>query len=306
MAIKEIKKDKLVWINIDKTDDSAIDYLKKNYKFHQLDLEDIQSEGQTPKIDVYEDYLFLVLDAPRWHGGSQQIKSQEVDIFVGENFLITIQHHKSKEMKNFFYRCMNNKKIKQDWMSKNSGFLLYKLLEAFFHETRPILNNFGKQISAVENEIFEDEPDNDVIKQLAFHRRNVLNFRRIIDPQRYLMSNLSHTRKSFMDESLSIYFDNIRDYLDKLWAIVETYKETIGGLHLTVESIINQKTTKVISILTVISVSLLPLTLLSGIYGMNVAGLPFANNPTWIWGFFIGLLALILSTIWILKKRKWL
>lgn len=305
MAIKEIKKNNLSWINIDRVDEEAITYLKQHFNFHQLDLDDIQSESQTPKIDVYKNYLFLVLQFPQWQGESKQVKTYELDLFVGPDYLVTIQHTKSKEIKNFFYRCMNNRKINQEWLSQSSGFLLYKLIEALFHQTRPILNTIGRQISKIENDIFGGEQTTSEIMELALHRTNMLTFRRIIDPQRYLMSNLSHTRLPFLDESLSLYFDNLRDYLDKLWSVVETYKETIAGLHLTVESILTRRTNKIITVLTVLSASLLPLTLLSGIYGMNIS-LPFAQTPGVVWLMFLVLLGIIFGAIGIMKKHHWL
>jgi len=306
MSVKEIKQQNLTWVNIGKVNGETIDYLKKKHKFHHLDVEDIQSEIQNPKLDVYKNYLFLILQFPQWKFSSKKIVPHEVDIFVGENFLITIQHGKNKEIKNFFYRCMNNRKIKSDWMNGSSGYLLYRLLEALYGKTRPLLNNIGKQISGIENEIFAGEEDLHAIRQLALHRRNVLSFRRILDPQRYIISTLSNTRKTFLDESLSLYFDDIRDYLDKLWVIADTYKETIDGLHLTVESLINQRTNKVIGALTVISVSLLPLTLLSGIYGMNITGLPHATNPKFVWMLFAGFASIIVFIIFVMKKKKWL
>ncbi|MBI2436625.1 MAG: magnesium transporter CorA family protein [Candidatus Magasanikbacteria bacterium] len=306
MSVKEIKQGALTWIHISKVNEESIAYLKKAHKFHHLDFEDIQSESQNPKLDVYDSYLFLVFHFPEWKQNSKKIVPHEIDFFVGENYMITVQHGKNSEVKDFFYRCMNNRKIKNSWMSKNSGFLLYKLLESLFNESRPMLNSLGKQISAIENDIFAGEQDVQEIKELAMLRRDVLSFRRMLDPQRYLVSTISHTRKSFLDETLSIYFDNIKDYLDKLWVIADTYKETIDGLHLTVESLVNQKTNKVIGALTAISVSLLPLTLLSGIYGMNISGLPHANNPKWVWFMFIGLACIIVTSIVLMKRKKWL
>jgi magnesium transporter len=305
MSIKTLSQKNLTWVNIDKIDEEALEYLKKNYNFHHLDYEDLLSEQQMPKIDSYKDYLFIVLKFPHWKTNDKTVTAHGVDIFIGDNYLITIQHTKSKEMKNFFYRCMNNRKVKADWMS-NSGFLLYRLIEALFKNTQPVLNNLGKQLSLVEQKVYKGEQDTGVIKELAIHRRNVLHFRRVLDPQRYLIANLANTRKVFMDEELSLYFDDINDYLNKIWAVIETYKETINGLHVTVESLINQRTNKVISILTVISVSLLPLTLFSGIYGMNISNLPFAQNPTWVWLMFMGLAGVIVLIILIMKKKKFL
>jgi magnesium transporter len=306
MSIKTLTQEKLTWINIDKIDAEALKYLKDNYSFHHLDFEDLQSEQQTPKLDSYKNYLFLVLQFPHWRASDQTVVAHEIDVFVGEGYLITIQHTKSKEMKNFFYRCMNNRKVKADWMSDSSGYLLFRLIEALFQNSRPILSNIGKQIYKLEEVIFDGELDTEMVRKLAVHRRSVLNFRRIVDPNRYLVSTLSHTRKPFLDEKLSIYFDDVSDFVNKIWSITDSYKDTINGLHVTVESLINQRTNKVIGTLTVISVALLPLTLLSGIYGMNVTGLPFSKNPTWVWGMFASLILVILIVIGVLKKKRWL
>lgn len=304
--IKEIKQHNLVWINIDRVDKESLAYLKKHYNFHHLDMEDLQSETETPKIDVYKTYLFLVLQFPHWSSASQTVIPFEVDFFIGDGYVITVQHTKSKEMKNFFYRCMKNRRVKREWMSSTSGYLVYKIIEALFQNSRPILNNIGRRISEIENTIFDGTVQASQVRQLALYRRNVLGFRRIIDPQRYLIANLSHTRKPFLNEDTSLYFDDINDYLNKLWAIVDTYKDTIQGLHVTLESLINQKTNKVIGALTAISVSLLPLTLLSGIYGMNIIGLPFANKPHIVWGIFGSLATVILVFIVWGRKNGWL
>ena len=182
---------------------------------------------------------------------------------------------------------------------------MYRLIEELFENTRPILNNIGKQISTVESAIFAGEQDTGIIKRLGGHRRNILLFRRILEPQRYLVSTLSHTRKSFLDEHMSLYFDNVHDSLNNMWAIVETFKETVDGLHVTVESLINRRINKLITVLTAFSVSLLPLNLLAGIYGMNIA-LPFQNQPNVIWIMFVVLTSLIILLIYALKRHKWL
>ncbi len=305
MAIKKLTEKNLTWINIDHINTEALKFLKNNYSFHHLDLEDIQSESQTPKIDTYKDYLFVVLQFPIWQASTKRVISYEIDMFIGENYVITIQHGNGKEIKNLFFKCLKNKTQKKEWMGKNSGFLLYNIIESLFQNSRPILNNIGKNIDSVETDIFEEIPDGSVVRELGIHRRNVLTFRRIIDPQRYLISNLSHIRKTFLGEDLSIYFDDINDYLSKLWSIVTSFKDTIDGLHVTIESLLTRRTNKVISTLTVLSASLLPLTLLSGIYGMNIP-LPLSNEPNLVWIVFGGVLFIILLTIAIMKNKRWL
>lgn len=305
MSIKEIKQKNLRWINVSEVGPDALAYLKDNFQFHPLDLEDVMGESQTPKIDIYKEYLFLILHFPEWKAENKKVLAHEIDFFVGPEYLITIQNGKDKEVKDFFYNCINNKAIRTEWMNQSSGYLLYRLLEALFSRTRPLLNDIGKQISDAENKIFAGNQDVSIIRLLSAHRRNVQTIRRMIDPQRYLMSNLSHIRKLFLDEQLSVYFDNLKDYLDKLWSIADSYKETIESLHHTVESILNQTTNKVLETLTFISVALLPLTLFSGIYGMNIAGLPFAEDPTGVWILFSVLTVFVIGIIVYMKKR-WL
>ena len=305
MAIKTLSEQSLTWIFIDRVNKESLNHLKTKYAFHPLDIEDIQSESQTPKIDTYKNYLFMVLQFPYWQAASKKVSAFEVDIFIGPGYVITIQHGRNKELKNLFFRCMRNKTLKKEWMGNGPGFLLYNIIEQLFLTSRPVLNNIGKQIDALENEIFEDHPDADLVRELAIHRRNVLSFRRIIDPQRYLMSNLSHIRKPFLTENMSLYFDDLHDYLSKFWSIITSFKDTIDGLHVTVESLMTRRTNKVIGMLTVISVSLLPLTLLAGIYGMNIA-LPFADNPMVVWYMFGGLFSFIILSIVVMRRGKWL
>jgi magnesium transporter len=188
-------------------------------------------------------------------------------------------------------------------MNGQPGFLLYNLIAALFKETRPILNNIGKHISLVEQEVFSGEQGTHLIKELARHRRNVLMFGSIIEPQRYIMSNLAHTHKPFLNQELRDYFDDVRDHLDKFWAIIEAYKENVHGLYITVESIINQRTSKVLTILTVISAALLPHTFFFNLYSMNLPGLPLTHHPGVVWWMLIVLTGIVGATLLITLRR---
>jgi magnesium transporter len=305
MSIQTAKNESLTWVNIPQISDDVIAYLEKNYDFHELDIEDIQEQTQTPKLDVYKDYIFLVMQFPHWNSDKQRVGMHEMAVFLGDKYLITVQRGGSQEIQTFFSRCMESATIKEEWMAGSSSFLLYNILEAMFHNTQPILTRIGKELNMLEEEIYEDDHDTDTIRELARHRRNILNFRRLLDPQRYLISNLSHIRKPFMDQDIAIYIDDIHDFLNKLWSIVNSYKDTVNGLHITVESLINQRTNKVISALTVVSASLLPLTLLAGIYGMNIT-LPYSDRPMFVWGLFGLVGALIITIILVMKKKHWI
>lgn len=288
MPQKEIKEAGLSWIYLDNTNNDAIKYLKNNYNFHELDLEDIQTGGsQVPKLDIYKNYLFLVIQFPEWHEGKNALSRNEVYIFFGNGYVITIEPEQTKIMDNIFSNCLKNNQIKKDWMGKSSAYLLYNILEAIFHTSQPILSELGKKLTQAEEEIFQDKPDISLIREIAIYRRYILKFRRVIDPQRYIIANLSHIRRSFLDESMGLYFDDLTDFLNKQWSILESFRDTIEGLHVTLETLTTQHTNQTINFLTLISVGLMPLTLLSSIYGMNILHLPFANNPIYVWLLFV-------------------
>lgn len=304
MSSKILTEGKLTWLNIEAVTPEILTNLKETYNFHQLDLDDLASEStQIPKADVYKNYVFLVLHIPEWSHVEKKIIIAQVNIFVGENFVVTVPHRGNKEVKALFFRCLKNRTIRHEWMKGSAGFLLYNIISALFLEARPLLNNIGKHIALAEEEVFSGEQNTKLIKELARHRRNILIYRSIIEPQRYVISSLVNIRRPFLEEGLTVYFDDIRDYLDKLWAIVETYKETINGLYMTVESIINQRTNKILLVLTVISASFLPHTLLFNMYGMNLPNLPLAEHANFVWGLLGTLTVVVITSLLFLMRR---
>ncbi len=310
MEKKIITEGNLTWTHLENVNQEILVELKAKYNFHQLDLDDVTSEStHIPKVDVYKNYVFLVLHLPHWNPQEKKITINQVMFFVGENFVISIPHRDAKEVRGLFFRCLKNHTLKKEWMGGSAGLLLYHIIAELFREVRPLLNNIGKHVALVEEEVFSGEQNTRLIKELAGHRRNILMYRNIIDPQRYVITSLTNVRRSFLEENLVIYFDDIRDYLDKLWAIVETYKETINGLYITVESIMNQRTNKILLVFTVISAAFLPHTLLFNLYGMNLDKLPLAGHERWIWAIFGGLTVAVISVLLFflrrMKKNGW-
>ncbi|MBP7992896.1 MAG: magnesium transporter CorA family protein [Candidatus Magasanikbacteria bacterium] len=304
MPGKILTEGKVTWSFIEEATPEILAELKSVYKFHQLDLDDVGSDStHIPKVDVYKNYLFLVLHVPEWSSSEKKITIGQVSFFIGENYVISISHRGNKSIRGLFFRCLKNRGLRQEWMSGSSGLLLYHILAAMFQEARPLLNNIGKHVALVEDEVFSGEPNTKLIKELAGHRRNILLYRNIIDPQRYVITSLSNMRRPYLEENLTIYFDDIRDYLDKLWAIIETYKETVNGLYMTVESIINQRTNKILLVLTVVSASFLPHTLLFNMYGMNLPNLPLADHANFVWGVFGTLTVAVITALLFLMRR---
>jgi len=307
MKIAKVKTQHLTWININDPDESTADYLKKLKKrFHPLNIQDCIEINQTPKIDIYRHYTFLVLHFPVYHFKEQRIRIYELNIFIGKNYLITVPEVEIDILEKYFkyYKNVVAKKESKGFKG-TSSFLLYKILDRIYRSTLPLINTIGKNIDQAEEQIY-GERTKLAVKELMVIRRNVLHLRRIIEPQLLIITTLANLKVKFFSEEISVYYKDIRDYLNRVWATIQGYKDFVEGLNDTNEALISHRTNEVIKALTIISVSLLPLTLISGIYGMNIVGLPFASHPQALFIISGIMVAVLVGTLFFLKKKDWL
>lgn len=191
-------------------------------------------------------------------------------------------------------------------MSKGSGYFLYMIINDLFEACFPILDEMSKTMNALEVEVFHRDYNRDHLKDILSLKKDIINFRRIIMPQRAIIAQLEHKNKKFLPDNLDVYFDDVVDKIEKMWNNLENIQELVGSLQETNESIISHNTNNVIKILTIFSVIMLPLTFITGFYGMNVEGLPLTGTNSSIQ--FIGgiLLLVALSMIAFFKYKKWL
>jgi len=295
----------LVWLNIEGPTEKTTKTLSKKYKFHHLDLEDCLSKIQRPKIDDYEKYLFIVLHFPYYDKATDSILQDEIDVFVGHKYVITLSPG-NKELHKLFDKVKRSKKLKEKYMGSASGYLLYQIIDSMFGACFPLIDNLSAEIDELESGVFELEKPRDMLKEILSTKKDIINFRRIIIPQRALIAQLEHKNKKFLPENLDVYFDDVVDKVEKTYNNLETLWDIITSLHETNESILSHNTNNIIKILTIFSVIMLPLTFVTGLYGMNVVGLPVAEHRL---AFFVisGFLVLIvLVMLLFFKYKKWI
>jgi len=302
-------KDKdFTWVSINNPQEKEIAYLKRHYKFHDLDLEDCLSEIQRPKIDDYNDYLFIVLHVPIRKGskkGRREVKNTELNIFISQNFVITL-HKDNPTVNKVFADAKKKKKIREDYMGKGTGYFLYMIIDDLFEAGFPLLDDLTKQLNEMEREVFDYDYSKDRLKDILFLKKDIINFRRIIMPQRAIIAQLEHKNKKFLPEKLDIYFDDIVDKIEKLWNNLENLAELIVSLHETNESIISHSTNNIMKVLTLFSVVMLPLTFITGFYGMNIDVLPFAKGDA-SFAIVTGIIGgITLLMIGFFRYKKWL
>lgn len=306
--MKTIIEKGLRWIDVEHPSKADIEQIHKEFPlFHPLTLEDTLSPIQRPKIDVFTDHLFIVLHFPTFEKKRGRVTGAEVDIFLGKDFLVTIHDGRIKPLANLFDDALDNKKIRQEIFLKSSaGFLLYSILNKILDSVFPLLHRIDAELDLIEDRIFEGENISKQIEELSVQRRNILVFRRIINPQRSIMPQI-RDRLSLIGikGEMGVYFNDLVDYVEKAWQTLEEQKEIVEGLHDSTTALLNTTTNDVIRVLTVIAVIFLPLTLIASIFGMNIP-LPFTDKPFALEFILGGMLIILIVMVTIFRKLKWL
>jgi len=308
LNIDSISEGKLTWFYIERPSTDEVDFLKQQFDFHPLNLDDVLSRMQRPKIDEYEDHLFIVLQFPVFDKQSHITRPSEVDIFVGEDYVITV--HCSADLKpltKFFRECQTHEKSRQDYLGRTSAFLLYHILDRLVNYCFPILGKITENIDDVEDLIYTKAVP-ETVRQIAVIRRDLISFRRVIRPQMAVIETLEEEEYPFFKEEQEIYFGDIADHVRKIWDGLEDSKEVVDGLADTSNWLTSHRIQEIMRVLTIVMALLAPATLMASIWGMNVP-LPGGVEPGSLLPF--GILFLIMALIGIgmfifLRRRKWL
>jgi magnesium transporter len=276
--VQRIEAHGLTWLNIESPTEIETAWLAERYEFHPLDLEDVLSRRrQRAKIDEYPDYLFIVLHVPRFDKRTGRLQAAELNVFVAEDLVITLPNEPLKPLSALWSRCERGEAAREQFMSRGSGYLLYEIVDTMYDYCFPILDKIGFKLDSIEDELFEGESD-DLVRDISNIKQEIINYRKIVKPQRATLRLLERSNQRYAPQDLEIYFDDIVDKSERIWDLLENYKEVAEALEATNESVITHKLNDIIRLLTILSTVLLPLTLIASIYGMNVDTLPFSND----------------------------
>ena len=303
LDVQRIEAHGLEWVNIQAPTERAGDWLAEHYEFHPLDLEDVRSRRrQRAKIDIYDGYAFVVLHFPRFDKETGRLMPAELNAFVTDNLVITIPKEPMKALQGLWRRCQHQQDEADRHMSRGSGHLFYEIADTMFDYCFPILDKIGFKLDAIEDELFEGHTDESV-RDISQTKHEILAYRKIISPQRPTLRELEKPLQRFTPHDLELYFDDIVDKNERIWDLLENYKEVVESLETTNEAVITHRLNEVVRTLTVLSAIVLPLTLIAGVYGMNTQGLPFANSGGW--SFLIPVALMVLSAIAMLAWFRW-
>ena len=295
----------LRWINIDEPRLADRQWLADTFGFHELDLEDVASHNQRPKVDEYPDYLFIVMQFPRFDKERGRLHAAELDIFLGPDFVITLPNEEILPLPAMFERTRSREDAREQLMTKGSGYLLYEILDRCVDASFPMLGQLGRKLRRLEDDIFEGGRSSEIVRDLSNAKQEIINFRAVIRPQRAVFRALERAKQRYLTEDLDIYFDDLTDASERIWDVLENFMEIVDGLESTNESVLSHRLNDGLRVLTAVSVILLPLTLVASLFGMNV-DLPGEGSPLAFWTILFAMLAMVAGMVLFFRRRGWL
>ena len=304
LNVEWIKWGRITWVNIEKPTPKDIEYLAENYLFHPLDLEDCRSKKELPKIDEYENYLFLVLHFPVFSKEARVTTPSQVSIFIGGDYVVTVHPGDLKPLSKLFNDCQQNERAREDNMARSSGYLLYRILDRLVDYCFPITNKIIANVEAAEDRLFS-EVTRDTVQEISLLGRDIMAYRRIVRPQPAILKSLEEKDYPFLREDLDVYFGDIGDHIGKIIETLDEYKEVVEGLYKSNDSLFSHRTSEVMKMLTILGTILLPLLLVASLYGMNVP-LPFEDSSLAFT--FIILISLLISggMLFYFRFKRWI
>ncbi|MEN8207948.1 MAG: magnesium/cobalt transporter CorA [Candidatus Fermentibacteria bacterium] len=293
----------VVWINVEGIHDTeTIEKIGELFKLHPLTTEDIVNTMQRPKFEDFNTYLFIVLKMLNYSTINTVMKPEQVSVILGKNFVITFQERPGDVFDSVRERIRESRgRIRKT----GADYLAYALIDAVVDSYFLILETIGDQIEQVEDGvILNQEPD--TISKIHKFKRAMLFMRRTVWPLREEVSLLGKSGSDLVSEPTALFFRNLYDHTIQVIDTVETYRDLISGMHDTYLSSVNNRMNEVMKILTILATIFIPLTFITGLYGMNFRYMP---ELFWKWGYFaaLGLMLVIAAAMLVnFRRKKWL
>lgn len=291
------------WINIDGIHEvELIEKLGKTYGLHPLVMEDILDTTQRPKLENFSTYLFFVTKMLYFDETKKKTEIEQVSIILGRNFVLSFQERVGDVFEPIRKRLRTSA---GELRNRGSDYLAYCLMDAIVDNYFVVLEKLGEEIEFMEEELVKN-PDKKVLRAIHRLKREMITMRRAVWPLREVLNQLERTDSELIAPETRIYLRDLYDHTIQVIETIETFREMVSGMLDIYLSSINNKMNEIMKVLTIIGTIFLPLTFITGIYGMNFRYMP---ELYWKWGYFAVLAFMLIIAIGMLlyfKKKKWL
>lgn len=303
----QLGRHSVTWINVDGLGDAGVlQAIGELFDIHPLAMEDIVNVYQRPKLEEYEKHLFIVSRMPAADGDGS-LATEQISLFLGSDFVLTFQERAGDCFDPVRRRLHENR---GRLIRQSADYLAYTLLDAVTDAYFPVLEQHGEQTQALEDEVLS-HPEENVAARIHALKRELMTTRRAVWPQREMLNALIRDESDFVSDSTRLFLRDCFDHTVQLMDLIETYRETASDLidiHL---SSVSTRLNEVMMVLTVIATIVMPLTLITGIYGMNFDTASRFNMPElkWPFGYFfaLGLMAAValIMVLWF-RRKGWI
>lgn len=291
------------WININGLNHiQDIEKIGKHYNLHPLIMADIANTSQRPKIDVYDDYIFVILKM-LYYDENEDINIEQISLVLGKNYVLSFQEIEGDVFDNVRERLrLANGRIR----THGTDYLLYALIDAIVDHYYIVSETMGNKIEDLEEILFNGELKEDLSIQVLYLKKEVLKIRRAIFPIREIISRIEKNEHVLINPNSLQYYRDIYDHVIQLSDSIDIYREMVWSLMDMYMTSISNKMNEVMKVLTIIATIFIPLTFIAGIYGMNFDHMPelhFRYGYVILWGIMI---VIFLGMLYYFKRKKWL
>lgn len=312
--VETIQGNGFSWVDIQNPDRTEIERLGQMYNFNTLNLDDSISKIQLAKIDNYNDHSFIILHFPPMVLKRGLPRFNQLAIFIGKDFLVTIHYGELKPLVEMFMQCKENAQQRNDLLGKSPGFLLYKIVDVLVDDLLHTLRRVVANLDEIEDDVFDENKSTP--KKISMLRREITILRRVVNPLRKIVLETSKNTQRFSnpEDDLVIHFDDVIDHIDKVAETLDEAKETMEIYKDTDFMLSTEKSNKILGVLTIIFTLTIPPSVIAAIYGMNV-NLPggiqtgswtfLGEYTTFVVVLIVSVVPAVMMFAWF-SRRKWL
>jgi magnesium transporter len=290
----------LLWLDLDDPMSRALDDLAARYGFHELAIEDCRNKHQLAKVDYYDGYSFYIINSTHYSQKPCEVRLREIDAFLGPDYIVTVHYGESLSINEIERRLTQN----QTHYDRPDE-VLHAIIDIVVDRFLPTLESIGDTIDLVEDELLI-HPEVRLLEMIFDLKRGLLQFRRAVSAQRELLNVVVRDDTSLIHKEMRIYFRDVYDHAVRAMDLVETYRDLLSGaLDIYLTQMAN-RTNDIVKGLTILATIMLPLTLVTGYFGMNFEYIPLLKNPNGIWYTTGGLIVITVVMLGYFKLKKWL
>jgi magnesium transporter len=291
-----------VWVDLSKPSSDEARILTEVFHFHELAVEDALAETHYPKIESYGDYLYLILHGIDFKASEHLFKTQDIDFFLGERYLVTVHPGISRSMNQVSEVCGRSAHV----LGEGPTGLLHRIVDTMVDNYLPEVEKLNERLDEIEKEVFE-HPNQQLVRRILDFKRDVSSLRRVVLPERDAVGRLARREFPLISEAMSYRFRDVHDHLVRLTDEAMFFQDRITSLLDAYLSNVSNQLNSVMKVLTVIATIFMPLTVLTGMWGMNVP-LPHlpGNDAAQFWWIVVLMLATSAVMLWFFRRKGWI